>query len=241
MPPEQKMPSEVQRDFDWQLQFVPLVRQIIGPLLLMQAPYEMDVKRNADLIVLQTGKNQTIAMRVRRPRYFTAYGLQFTIRWHRDSGAETEMSKIKKGFGDWFFYGIVENDDAAEILRHWVVIDLAVFRRVVDDAVAYAQTIDNHDGTYGKAFEIRRLPPEGLIACSETMTIALARGLGAVPPPGNPFKETQRPPKPPDLQALVAKHGGYHKITSEAWAEWDRLNEDWKQARSTYYRTLGVK
>ena len=26
----------------------------------------------------------------------------------------------------------------------------------------------------------------------------------------------------PDLQALVAKHGGYDKITPEAWAEWDR-------------------
>jgi hypothetical protein len=28
----------------------------------------------------------------------------------------------------------------------------------------------------------------------------------------------------PDLQQLVAKHGGYDKIGPEAWAEWDEQN-----------------
>ena len=35
---------------------------------------------------------------------------------------------------------------------------------------------------------------------------------------------TKPPPKPLDLQALVAKHGGYDRIPPEAWAEWDRQN-----------------
>ena len=33
----------------------------------------------------------------------------------------------------------------------------------------------------------------------------------------------------PDLQALVARHGGYHKI--EAWAEYDRAIAEWQERR----------
>jgi hypothetical protein len=42
-----------------------------------------------------------------------------------------------------------------------------------------------------------------------------------------------KPPahSPPDLQALVGRFGTYDKITSEAWAEWDRLNADYQQRR----------
>ena len=33
----------------------------------------------------------------------------------------------------------------------------------------------------------------------------------------------------PDLQELVAKHGGYHKITAAAWAEHDQAMEAWRK------------
>jgi hypothetical protein len=49
--------------------------------------------------------------------------------------------------------------------------------------------------------------------------------------------------KPPDLQTLVAAHGGYDKITHEAWAEYDtqvaawqayiRRGGDWQESRRT--------
>jgi hypothetical protein len=32
---------------------------------------------------------------------------------------------------------------------------------------------------------------------------------------------------PPDLHALIRKHGGYSKIPAEAWAEWDRDVAQW--------------
>jgi hypothetical protein len=35
----------------------------------------------------------------------------------------------------------------------------------------------------------------------------------------------------PDLQELIASHGGYDKITPEAWAEWGRLNAEWQERR----------
>jgi hypothetical protein len=33
----------------------------------------------------------------------------------------------------------------------------------------------------------------------------------------------------PSLQDLVAKHGGYSKITPQAWAEHDAMMDDWRQ------------
>src|SRR5262249_60880807 len=35
----------------------------------------------------------------------------------------------------------------------------------------------------------------------------------------------------PDLQALVERHGGYDKITPEAWAEYDRALAEWQERR----------
>jgi hypothetical protein len=106
-------------DFNWQKAFVPEVMGIIGPRLLKPAPWRVDARQAGDLIVVRTGDNHTIAMRLRRPGrfYFRIFWDEITIRSHRKSGAETELSKIIKGFGDWFFYGHVErklSDDAQD-------------------------------------------------------------------------------------------------------------------------------
>ena len=34
---------------------------------------------------------------------------------------------------------------------------------------------------------------------------------------------------PPDLQELVAVHGGYNKITPEAWDKFDRKTKTWRE------------
>jgi hypothetical protein len=34
--------------------------------------------------------------------------------------------------------------------------------------------------------------------------------------------------RPPDLQELVRAHGGYDRITPEAWANYDRELADWR-------------
>jgi len=35
----------------------------------------------------------------------------------------------------------------------------------------------------------------------------------------------------PDLQTLVAKYGGYHKITPEGWALYDQAMAEWQARR----------
>jgi hypothetical protein len=44
--------------------------------------------------------------------------------------------------------------------------------------------------------------------------------------------------KPPDLQELVARFGGYDKITAEGWEQHHRAYADWQERRRAYYRTL---
>jgi hypothetical protein len=47
----------------------------------------------------------------------------------------------------------------------------------------------------------------------------------------NNFDAWLRRNPPPDLQALVAHHGGYDKIPPEAWAEHDRALAEWQERR----------
>jgi hypothetical protein len=51
-------------------------------------------------------------------------------------------------------------------------------------------------------------------------------------------KDNDGPPKPPDLQKLVAQFGRYDLITPEAWQDWDRANAEYQEARRAYYRSL---
>ena len=89
-------------------------------------------------------------------------------------------------------------------LRHWILLDLNVFRKwCSDEQVSKARTINNLDGTYGKIFELRSLPDNTFLACSDTMTISMQSGLDAV------LLSRKNPPKPamratlnPDVMAI---------------------------------------
>ena len=90
-----------QSDRSWSDQFLPQVRAIVGPHLLVPAPFELDAKEATDLMVLRA-RDMTIAVRLRRPGYADKYRYQFTIRSKRDSGSKTEMAKLLEGWGDMF-------------------------------------------------------------------------------------------------------------------------------------------
>jgi hypothetical protein len=65
-----------------------------------------------------------VAVRLRRDGYAQRFADQFTIRYHRASGAKTELDKIIEGFGDWMFYGHTDSTG----LSAWMLVDLAVLR-----------------------------------------------------------------------------------------------------------------
>ncbi len=163
-------------DRQWSDRFIPQIKSIVGPLLLEPAPFEMDAKEATDLMVFRA-RDMRIAARIRRHGFFENYGNEFTIRARRDSGAETELSKIVNGWGDWFFYGH-SCEFSADVL-HWMLIDLDHFRaglirNSMNGVKLRSGDKPNGDGTYFKWFDVRSFPqhPPLLIARSPSFEIA---------------------------------------------------------------------
>lgn len=168
--------NEYRNDRVWSDAYLPAVREIVGPRLLEPAPFDEDVKRSTDLMILKA-RDMRIAVRVRRPGYFQRYPYDFTIRAKRDSGAKTELEKILDGFGDWMFYGHASKGSAS--IEAWHLLDLAVFRAAVvrvkqlypgdKDAARRelgVRDVPNGDGTTGLAFDIRFFPKDFILASS---------------------------------------------------------------------------
>jgi hypothetical protein len=40
----------------------------------------------------------------------------------------------------------------------------------------------------------------------------------------------------PDLQELVRRHGGYNRITPQAWREWDAAQAAWEEKRRNRHK-----
>ncbi len=144
----------------WSDQFLPDIKRIVGAHLLETAPDPLDHFQATDLLMLDA-RDMRIAARVRRPGYAQRYPHQFTIRSKVASGAETELSKIVNGKGDWMFYGhsnITQNG-----VGHWWLIDLRAFRAALIRHANNGSSISmgdqsNPDGTWFKWFDIRSFP-----------------------------------------------------------------------------------
>jgi hypothetical protein len=156
-------------DRQWSDLMIPQIKQIVGPFLLETSSFDVDAKQATDLIVF-TARDMRIAARVRRPGYAERYPYEFTIRCKRDSGAETELSKIVNGWGDWLFYG---HADASNWIARWFLIDLHAFRAALIRCAMNGASLKvtekaNGDGTYFKSFDLRSFPerPAILIGAS---------------------------------------------------------------------------
>ncbi len=155
-----QMTEAQQKRFEWQEQFLPEVKKIVGPLLLMEAPLEIDQTQATDLMVL-TGKDMRIGCRMRGAGYADQYPWDFTVRSRYDTGTETELHKIMQGWGDWMFYGHAAAEDSTDIVR-WLLIDLEAFRvhfPSLKDGRAYIEK-HNTDGSHFIICNARMFPKE---------------------------------------------------------------------------------
>lgn len=145
------------RDRIWSDQFIPHMRQIIGPHLLTPSSMEVDTQQAADLVVFKA-RDVTIACRVRRHGYADKYPNEFTIRSARDSGARTELEKLTDGWGDWMFYGHAAQ--SGPTVERWMLIDLSAWRAALirhrDQIVFHKRS--NGDGTHFVAFDASSFP-----------------------------------------------------------------------------------
>lgn len=148
---------------------MPKVRQLVGPHLLVDAPFEVDAKQAADLIVLRA-RDMTIGCRIRRPGYAERYPYEFTIRAGRDSGAKTELAKIIEGWGDWLFYGHADDFPPNPGISRWMLVDLHAWRAhaIMANGKRLGRPMDNGDGTRFVAYDVTAFGPEPpiLIAAS---------------------------------------------------------------------------
>ncbi len=146
----------------WSDRFLPQIRSIVGGHLLEVAADPLDMHQATDLMMLDA-RDIRVAARVRRPGYGQRYPYEFTIRSRVPTGAETELSKIVNGAGDWMFYG---HANAAQTgLDAWWLIDLRAFRAGLIRQAANGHRIrsgdkTNPDGTCFKWFDIRFFPAE---------------------------------------------------------------------------------
>lgn len=144
----------------WSDRFLPQIKHIVGAHLLEAAPDPLDMLQATDLLMLDA-RDMRIAARVRRPGYASRYPHQITIRSGVPSGAETELSKIVNGKGDWLFYG--HSNAAQTAVESWYLIDLNAFRAGL---IRYGSkrlhwgTKCNPDGTRFTWFDIRSFPTD---------------------------------------------------------------------------------
>lgn len=109
-----------------------ILKDAIGiPCTINEASLEDDRYTATDLQAVRISARDAtesfldVGVRFRDVRYFAAFGGEFTIRSEGRGGTRTEIHKILEGWGDWYFYGWL--DDQKQ-LTAWTLMDLEVFR-----------------------------------------------------------------------------------------------------------------
>jgi len=158
-------------DRQWSDRFLPAIKKIVGPHLLVPSTFEADTQQAADLMILRA-RDLTIACRVRRAGYADKYPHQFTVRSRRDSGATTELSKMVDGWGDWMFYGHAVREEDTHI-HPWWIVDLSAWRAALirDKGRIAKGQIPNGDGTYFTYFDLRTFPEKPPICIASALPI----------------------------------------------------------------------
>lgn len=114
------------KDFKWQERYYQIVRRILKDnamhiIKIDVADDDADMKQATDFVVSVRGG--TVAVRIRRN--IANYYKDLTIRSTRPSGHETELQKIKNGFGDYYLYLWTENQTVAD----WWLVDINGMRK----------------------------------------------------------------------------------------------------------------
>ena len=153
-----------QTDKRWSDRFIPQLKLIVADFLIAPANERLDQEENTDLIVLDASA-KTVACRVRRYEYLERYGEEFTVRSRRDSGAQTELSKIIAGWGDYLVYAFADADERALVC--WHVVNLNGFRLWFNRYMAHNYGVPpgteqpNRDGSSRfRAFRLAELPAD---------------------------------------------------------------------------------
>lgn len=162
--------SSYEEDFRWQERFGAHYSEIARQAIRVDvAPDVEDWKRNTDFILTATfpskGRDIRVSARARRRKYLGRYPGQFTVRLDRPSGVETEMPKLRKGWGDLMVYGF-ESEVDSNRLNPWWVINLEMLRDYIARG-GYFRSQPNHDGSSSFAVFWLEDMPLGFVLASD--------------------------------------------------------------------------
>ena len=159
----------------WADKFTPLIKKIVGPLLLVETELtKEDALEATDLFILRA-RDMRIACRVMRYGFAEKYPDQFTVRSKLSTNTKTELTKILiDGYGDWFFYGHSNVNESG--ISPWWIIDLTalrghMIRNNYNNKLKIDKDISNGDGTFFYAFHINSFPIEPSIVIASSMEL----------------------------------------------------------------------
>lgn len=144
------------------------IKELAAQYIIQVASPFRDMKQATDFDI----KKCALAARIRRgDKLDEKYKYDITLRFRRESGAETEFSKVMAGHGDWFFYGHASGIGID--ISTWYLIDLEVLRQEIRAKVPLKfSVIQNGDNqTSFIAFDLRSFKriKELLIGSSEVV------------------------------------------------------------------------
>lgn len=147
------MKNDVKKDWEWADTFLPQIVDILKSnaiyiLEIRIADSDKDTKEATDLVISVTGGD--VAVRIRRGKYHKYR--DWTIRSVRDSGAKTELNKLRDGFAKWYLYLWTDSENIVD----WILVDL---ERSRSSGLLFKdrRNISNGDGTYFVAIPVNEI------------------------------------------------------------------------------------
>lgn len=149
--------------FQWQSRFADQVVRIIAPYLIQVSRPHVDKNENGDFEI-SFPKNGTVGCRLRTPEC-AKYAGDVTFRTRSKYGGRTEINKVIEGYGDFFFYGHVNDDD---VIWHWYLLDFASLRAIFirKPRLLHKEQKANPDGTMFIPFDAENELTSSIIAKS---------------------------------------------------------------------------
>lgn len=147
-----------------------LIKGALGKFFF-KADENMDLHEATDFTIFSLNGLQ-VASRLRRYKYFSKYKDQFTIRWSRPSGVETEIDKIRAGNADYIIYGFLDKQE--RFLVQYFIGDLRVFRDIDPEPI---EIKPNHPFDSELAvYRLNQFPDEFVLNFWQTSNIKRLRG-----------------------------------------------------------------
>lgn len=129
-----------------------IIRAHAGLFVAFRLANEIEDTKQSTDAVLEMSNKATIAVRIRRHRNGKLYR-DLTIRAQTKSGGKTELSKLREGWGDWYFYAWL---DANNQLTEYMLVDLHAMR-ASGRLAQNKRVIQNGDGTGFVEYSIAEL------------------------------------------------------------------------------------